>query len=366
MLLCIFVASSRGPVRAGEPQILQVQLRSDALSTFFGRTMTINATVLLPDSYYKQPNRRYPTIYVIPAFDGPYQIDENAELQWQKPMRALGSEFIIVFLQGMVEIDGEMLHQEYADSANDGPWGTALTTEFIPETEAHFRTVGTATTRFLFGHSSGAWSALWLQINYPTLFNGAWAVSPDPVDFHDFCGPDLTRTPAQNFYHDANGKAYPIDFGRGPDMTTSLQELVWKSLGKRQMDSFDEVFSPRNPDGKPARLFNRQTGAIDANVAQYWETHYDLTNILKDRWSTIGPELNGKLHVFVGTQDTFHLEGAVALMRDAVSALGGNAEFQFVADADHWQVFNWHGGLIHYSIGEMTARLASVVAQPSP
>lgn len=75
-----------------------------------------------------------------------------------------GSEFMIVFLRGMIEFHGEAVHDQYADSANDGPWGTALTSEFIPATDAHFRTLG-AGGRFLFEHSSGGWSALWLQVN---------------------------------------------------------------------------------------------------------------------------------------------------------------------------------------------------------
>src|SRR3546814_8027326 len=59
---------------------------------------------------------------------------------------------------------------EFADSANNGPWGAALTTEAIPALEAEYRMDARASGRFLNGHSSGGWSTLWLQVAYPKVF----------------------------------------------------------------------------------------------------------------------------------------------------------------------------------------------------
>src|ERR1700723_2037646 len=161
---CTAIAFTWAAARAGEPQVVYVNFPSAALSSFFKQRVQIAATVLPPDSYYKEPWQRYPVVYVISAFDDLYEIDASRQLAWQKPVRALDSEFMIVFLRGMIEFHGEATHDQYADSANDGPWGAALTSEFIPATDAHFRTLG-AGARFLFGHSSGGWSALWLQVN---------------------------------------------------------------------------------------------------------------------------------------------------------------------------------------------------------
>ena len=46
-------------------------------------------------------------------------------------------------------------HHEFADSVNNGPWGEALTTEFIPALEKEFGAFGAPRGRFLTGHSSG-------------------------------------------------------------------------------------------------------------------------------------------------------------------------------------------------------------------
>jgi pimeloyl-ACP methyl ester carboxylesterase len=366
LLVCFGLAD------ADQKQILEITFQSTLLSNFFHQPVQIDAHVLLPDSYYKEPNRRYPVIYVVPGFEGSDDVAESTELEWQRPMRSLGTQFIVVFLQAMVSIDGEAVHTEFADSASNGPWGDALTTEFVPATDAHFRTIPSGKARFLFGHSSGGWAVLWLQINYPETFNGAWALSPDPVDFHDFLGPDLTK-PGQNFYVDSSGREYGMCRYSGHDISTLRQFVVGaegcnlrpqpraageKPWAQRQMDTYDDVFSPVRADGMPVRLLDRATGAIDPAVAAYWETHYDMTHLLVTRWSTLGPLLNGKLHVFVGDRDTFHLEGSVMLMRDALTKLGSDAEIGIAPGDDHWQIFGYHGGLIKYSLGEMSQRLA--------
>ena len=132
---------------------------------------------------------------------------------------------------------------------------------------------------------------------------------------------------------------------------------VEKAWAVRQFDTYDVVYSPRRNDGSPAEVFNRATGAIDPAVAAYWEEHYDITRILQERWSTLGPQLQGKLHVFVGAQDTFHTNDSVVLMQDALHKLGSDAEIQIVPGDDHWQILDWHGGLIGYSLAEMLQRL---------
>ncbi len=44
-------------------------------------------------------------------------------------------------------------------------------------------------------------------------------------------------------------------------------------------------------------------------------------------------------------------------MQDALHKLGSDAEIQIVPGDDHWQILDWHGGLIGYSLAEMLQRL---------
>ena len=66
-------------------------------------------------------------------------------------------------------------HTSFANSRVNGPWASALTQELVPKLESMFRLIPDARGRFLTGHSSGGWSSLWLQIQYPDLFGGTWS-----------------------------------------------------------------------------------------------------------------------------------------------------------------------------------------------
>jgi pimeloyl-ACP methyl ester carboxylesterase len=352
IILATFWFACIGAALADQSQYVDVHMRSSLLSGFWGRDISIEAHILLPDSYYKEPQKRYPVLYWIQGFDGTGQLDLRNELVWQTPMRALHQEYILILLNGM--FNGG--HQEFADSANNGPWGSAPTQVFIPATDAHFRTVGTPETRFVGGHSSGGWSALWLQITYPDLFGGEWSISPDPVDFRDFTGPDLTQTPLHNFFQDDSGHQYVID---GTPLKGFVNGPGWEH---RQFESFDSVFSPRGSDGKPLPLFDRRTGIINAAVAKYWEEHYDIARILRDNWSILGPKLRRKIHVIVGTKDQFGLEPPVVMLQKELQGLGSDAEFDYAEDCNHFTVFNWSGGAIRYIIREADSMLPAANA----
>jgi hypothetical protein len=67
-------------------------------------------------------------------------------------------------------------------------------------------------------------------------------------------------------------------------------------------------------EGYPAKLWDAESGAIHPEVAKYWEEHYDLTALLIRDWPQLGPKLIGKLHIFMGTKDTFYLDAAAHRM----------------------------------------------------
>ena len=56
------------------------------------------------------------------------------------------------------------------------------------------------------------------------------------------------------------------------------------------------------------------TGDVDPSVATHWRENYDLTAKLEREWTTLGPKLIGKLHITMGTKDTFFLEAAAYRM----------------------------------------------------
>jgi enterochelin esterase-like enzyme len=333
-----------------------VNFESPSLTKFWGRPIKMQAGVLLPPSYTKAAATRYPTVYVVHGYGGSHLTAWKKGPALVKQMEeGKTPEMIYVFLNAKFPLG----HHVFADSANNGPWGHALTTELIPYLEKQFRMDGVPSGRLLTGHSSGGWSTLWLQVNYPEVFGGTWSTSPDSSDFRNFTGPDLTKTPPQNLYRRADGTPYNLVRYQGRDIMTleeyARMERVLGYFGG-QFASFDAVFSPRGADGQPMPLFDRDTGRIDPFVQKAWE-RYDISRILRQNWTTLGPRLRGKLHIIVGTADTFHLDEAARLLGDTLKGLGSDAQVEFVEGRNHFDLYQ--GGL-----SERIAREMYAVARP--
>jgi hypothetical protein len=88
-------------------------------------------------------------------------------------------------------------------------------------------------------------------------------------------------------------------------------------------------------------------------VAEYWEQHYDIANILRENWNKIGSSLNGKIHLTVGTADTFHLDESARLLQQTIQDLGGNASFTYFEGRSHFDLYQ--DGLLEQIAKEMYA-----------
>ena len=89
-----------------------------------------------------------------------------------------------------------------------------------------------------------------------------------------------------------------------------------KNRSGQQYDIWEATYSPMGDDGYPLRLWDKETGVIDHSVAAYWRENYDLTYILRRDWATLGPKLEGKLHIYVGDMDNYYLNNAVYLAEE--------------------------------------------------
>lgn len=309
-------------------RIKLVDLPSPLLTKFYGRPIRQRAAVILPEGYDRKPEKKYPTVYIIPGFGGDHHM-ANALIRFPVGPGEIPA------LRVVLDPDAPTGHHVFADSENNGPRGKALLTELIPYIEKTYRAVPKPYARFLNGHSSGGWSSLWLQVTYPDFFGGTWSTAPDPVDFRDFQQINL-YTADVNMYRNAAGKERPLARFDG------IPRLFFKSFSDMetvmghggQLQSFEAVFSPKGEDGKPKPLWDRETGAVDSSVAKAWEK-YDISLILQRQWKQLAPKLRGKLHVITGSMDNFYLEGAARLLKERLTKLGSDAVIEIQPGKDH-------------------------------
>lgn len=330
------VAKALAEAKPGEVE--KAEFESPALTKFWGKPSYVRAWVMLPPGYEAKAKRTYPTLYWTHGFGGNFDYSLMSGLALRQAMvEHKAPPMICVMLDESLP---EGTH-EFADSVNDGPWGKALTDEFIPWLEAKYRMDARPAGRLLNGHSSGGWATLQLQVNYPQVFGGTWSTSPDPSDFHDFTGPDL-YAPHANVYHKPDGTPWPIMRDKGQVQSTMEQlaklESVIGPYGG-QMSSFDWVFSPKGPSGAPEPMFDRLTGDVDPAVVAYWRDHYDLANLAEKNWSKNGPMLKGRIHLIVGTADTFYLDGPARLFEARLKKLGADPHFTYIPDRTHFDLY---------------------------
>ncbi len=330
------VAKAMAEVKPGVAE--KAEFESALLTRFWGKPTYIHGWVMLPPGYDAKAKTTYPTLYWTHGFGGNMDYSLVTGLGLRKAMvEHKAPPMICVMLDESLP---EGTH-EFADSVNNGPWGAALTKEFIPWLEAKYRMDARPRGRFLNGHSSGGWATLQLQVNYPRIFGGTWSTSPDPSDFHDFTGPDLYAGHA-NLYHKPDGTAWPIMRDQGKVQATLEQlatlEAVLGPYGG-QMSSFDWVFSPKGSSGAPEPMFDRVTGDVDPKVVAYWHDHYDLAHLTEEHWSRNGDLLKGRIHLFVGTADTFYLDGPAHLFEARLKKLGADPHFTYIPGRTHMDLY---------------------------
>ena len=352
--------------------VKRVKIQSQILTRWWGHPIYLGAVVLLPKGFAEHPDVRYPSVweqghFTLAAPFG-FNLDSTPESAAARAARiersearGTGYEFARSWLSDsfprMVAI--RILHpspyydDSYAvNSANNGPYGDAIMQELIPYLEEHFHLLKEPAARMLTGGSTGGWESIALQVYHPDFFGGTWTFYPDPVDFRNY--------EQMNLYDDANA----FSIARNPwisvevpserlrtgqvVVTVRQENQLNNARGSRRRGGenfaiWEATYGPTDKDGYPAPIWNDSTGAIDHDVADYWRSHdYDIREYLERNWSTIGPSLVGKLHLYVGDMDNYYLNLAVYRLEEFLSkttapAYGGSFQYGRPLKEHGWQ-----------------------------
>ena len=329
--------------------IKHIKIQSKLLTEFWGRPMYLQANVLVPHNFSKESSVRYPLMVFHGHFPYTFGGFRTTPPTAEKNDHIYNNRFGITGYQYIQEKEAydlykkwiskdfprfiaiEIQHQNpyyddsYAvNSANLGPYGDAITYELIPHIEELFNGVGAGWGRFLYGGSTGGWEALAVQVFYPKQYNAAFAACPDPIDFRAFT--------SVNLYEDENAYFTEGTFRKTPrpgmrdgkgHLKATLQqmnhrELVLGTNGRSgdQWDIWQAVYSPVGENGYPAPIWDKQTGKINKEIAEYWKENYDLRYILERDWAKIGKDLEGKIFLYCGDMDNYYLNNAVQLTEE--------------------------------------------------
>ena len=355
--------------------IKHIKIQSKLLTEFWGRPMYLGAHILLPEGFDEHPNVKYPLAifhgHFPDNFDGfrTTPPDENLKTDdynarfklygYNKIVQQEAYDFYKMWtgkdFPRVLAIEIQHACPFYDDSyavnsENIGPYGDAITYELLPEIEKRFRGIGEGWARFTYGGSTGGWEALAVQVKYPDQYNGCYAACPDPIDFRAFT--------TVNIYEDKNAYWYESQFKKLAkpghrdylgQVSATVQEMNMRELALgtqtrsgQQFDIWEAVYSPVGKDGYPKRIWDKETGIIDKEVANYWKENYDLAYILKRDWAKNGEKWKGRIHIYCGDMDNYYLNNAVYLTEEMLKGLSNpsyDGEVDYGDRAEHC----WNG-----------------------
>jgi S-formylglutathione hydrolase FrmB len=133
--------------------------------------------VYVPPGYDEEPDRRYPSIYVIQGYTGQLDMWRNRSPFGAKTYPELADELfasgevppaIVVWVDAWTKLGGS----QFLDSPAIGSYHTYLCDEIVPWVDERYRTLAGAAHRGIQGKSSGGYGAMVTPMLRPDLFGG--------------------------------------------------------------------------------------------------------------------------------------------------------------------------------------------------
>lgn len=139
-------------------------------------------SVYLPPSYNRETKRRYPVVYFLHGFTDTNAKWFGAERKWINLRDLLdraiadgsAKEMIAVVPNAYTRFQGSF----YSNSIVTGNWEDFIASDLVRYIDAHYRTLNSAESRGLAGHSMGGYGTIRIGMKHPDVFGSIYALSP--------------------------------------------------------------------------------------------------------------------------------------------------------------------------------------------
>jgi S-formylglutathione hydrolase FrmB len=306
--------------------------------------------VYTPPGYDDEPDRRYPSVFVLQGLTGQLDMWRNRKAFQPSVVEAVDDWFaghtaapaIVVYVDAWTSLGGS----QFLDSAGTGRYHTYLCDEIVPFVDARYRTLTDAAHRGIAGKSSGGYGAMVTPMLRPDLFGGLATHAGDAL--FEACYLPEFREVARSLRdeHDGSYDAFWADFRSRPGRPKrSDGELVnaWCMAACYSTDA----------DGTMRLPFDPATGRLVPEVWERW-LNWDPVRMASER----ADALRGLRAVWIdaGRSDEYYLDVGAVAFRDALAAIGvaeDRSAFELF-DGTHANL-EWHYPL---AIGWLAERLS--------
>jgi hypothetical protein len=285
--------------------------------------------VYAPPAYAKEPDRRFPAIYLIQGHTG--QVDMWRNRSAFRPTvpelidRLFAAEdcppALVVFVDAWTSYGGS----QFLDSPGVGNYHTYLCDEVVPFVDAHYRTLPAAAHRGITGKSSGGYGAMVTPMLRPDLFGGLATHAGDAL--FELCYLPDFRDAARALRdgYDGSFDAFWEDFRGRPAFTKGTDFPLLNTWAMAACYS-------SNDDGSVELPFEPATGKLRDEVWQRWlawdpvrmaERHADALRGLR------------AIYIDAGKRDQFFLDLGAQAFQLELERLGVNDVFFELFDGTH-------------------------------
>lgn len=303
--------------------------------------------VLTPPGYETQPERSYPTLYVLHAMTGQARAFFNvAPFSANLPavLEQAGLEALVVLVDGFTALGGS----QWIDSAAIGAYGSYLCDDVVPFVEGRFRTLRAPAHRGLAGTSSGGFGAAVTAMLRPELFGGFASHAGDCLFEVSLAGEFGAAAQALRNHYGGSYVRFWEDFRSGrPVLDTAADALL------QGLYATAAAFSP-GPQGEVELPFSLETGELLPEVWGRWRAWDPVALAERHREA-----LRGLRAVWIdaGRSDAYRLDLGATALSAALARAGVPAERL------HFELFDGgHRGLarrLPLSLAFLAERLAA-------
>ncbi len=285
--------------------------------------------VYVPPGYDDEPDRRYPSVYVIMGLTGQLDMWRNRPA-FRKNFPELADELfssgdappcVLVWVDCWTSLGGS----QYVDSPGTGRYHTYLCDEVVPWVDANYRTLAARDHRGITGKSSGGYGAMITPMLRPDLWGGLATHAGDAL--FEACYLPEFRDSARVLRDEYEGS-----FDKFWESFRSRPAFSKDSDGHLLNDWCMAACYSTDEDGTVRLPFDTATGQLIPDVWERWLAWDPVRMVL-----THADALRSMRAIYIdaGKKDEWYLDLGAEAFRRALADIGVTDVFFELFDATH-------------------------------
>ncbi|GAB3253123.1 alpha/beta hydrolase family protein [Larkinella harenae] len=237
--LFVLIPSSSATAQARRGTAERIKVHGKGLEgNLSGDSPDRDVSVYLPPSYKTDKNRRYPVLYLLHGFTDSDDKWYGFTKHWINLPDVIDKAFANPAVREMIVVTPNaytrFFGSFYSNSVTTGNWEDFVATELVSYIDRHYRTIPTAASRGLTGHSMGGYGTMRIGQKHPEIFSSLYLLSP--------CCMNANLTPNRNDAATARIEA-----------VQTIEELEKADFGTKAAFSTAAAWAP-NPTKPPFYL----------------------------------------------------------------------------------------------------------------